>query len=56
MGAVKPGELLGAGAGGGGPRDGLVSHPGGSSDTRGRFMLRKPWQEDEEIINPLGTV
>ena len=29
-------------AGGGGPRDGLVSHPGGSSDTRGRFMLRKP--------------
>lgn len=43
MGAVMPGELLGAGAGaGGGPRDGLVSHPGGSSDTRGRFMLRKP--------------
>ena len=49
MGAVKPGELLGAGAGAGagagggrGPRDGLVSHPGGSSDTRGRFMLRKP--------------
>ena len=38
----KPGELLGAGGGGRCPRDVLVSHPGGSSDTRSRLMLRKP--------------
>ena len=49
--SLHPGvQMVTSKCAGGNPCDGLASHPGGSSNTPSRFMLRKP----ELSTSPMG--